>query len=226
MFIGGSAVCNHCVFIIGENLNENNEFKCLICEKIHVKSNDGFPIIHLIAHILKGYLLNDPIENERQLDLESLKSNLKWIKEKSNQIGLMRKKTGPEHINDHCAELRRLVQLSTEEKILRLNDLNEKIISQINTYESETKQKYNNEKKNYFQLETMLLNSELIMKEAEAYLNGFRIHDEHVKKSIIETANFMSQLQDELDIFDRDLFSKNKMNFKVFNNFYFTTYYF
>jgi len=49
MFIGGSAVCNHCVFIIGENLNENNEFKCLMCEKIHVKSNDGFPIIHLIA---------------------------------------------------------------------------------------------------------------------------------------------------------------------------------
>jgi len=93
MFIGGSAVCNHCVFIIGENLNENNEFKCLMCEKIHVKSNDGFPIIHLIANLLRDHLKEDPIENERQLDLENLKSNLKWIKEKRNQIGLMIKKT-------------------------------------------------------------------------------------------------------------------------------------
>jgi hypothetical protein len=62
--------------------------------------------------------------------VEILKSNLKFFDENLKHIDL-EMQNGADRIHDHCDELRRIVQLSTEEKILELNQINEALISQI-----------------------------------------------------------------------------------------------
>ena len=214
-------MCNYCVFTIGKNLNEKNEFMCSSCQKMHLMPSEDFPIVIPLLNLLRDQLKCCEKEKKRKDMLDYLKANMKWIEEEVKKIEAMVKKNGADYIHDHCTELRRLVQLSTEEKILRLNDLNEIIISKIDVYEKKAIEKFNQEKMNYFHLEKMQLNSKQILDEAVAYIAGFRIHDEHVHKTAIKTDHFKEQLKYEFEKFDRSLFNRNKMNFKVINSLFF-----
>ena len=51
---------------------------------------------------------------------------------------------GNDKIKYHCSELKRLVQLSTEQKIIELNNLNEILVKKIDNYEKECTLRYSN----------------------------------------------------------------------------------
>ncbi len=182
---------------------------------MHLMPSEGFPIVIPLLNLLKDQLKDCKKEKERQKMLEYLTLNIRLIEQEVMKIDGMVAKNGAEYIHDHCTELRRLVQLSTEEKILRLNDLNEKTISKIDAYEKLSVLNFNEKKMNYANLETIRLNSEKILNEAKAYLAGFRIHDEQVITSAIVTDHLKEQLEYEFEKFDRSLFNSNKINFKV-----------
>ena len=68
-------------------------------------------------------------------DYETLELNLKSIQETLDEITFDVENSDLK-VKEHCAELRRLVQLSTEKKIEQINRQNELLIMEIDDYET------------------------------------------------------------------------------------------
>ena len=171
--LGGATVCNSCTHLIENQLifcTSKREFNCSLCSKLHCMPNEGFPINKALLNLMT----EEPDEIYRSEMVESLKSNLNILRKQLNQID-SDMKNGPDKISDHCIELRRLVQLSTEEKILEINQMNETLIAQIDEYEKETITKYQSIKNSLktFELDTLKNNLNKFIFETQEYISFY-----------------------------------------------------
>lgn len=211
----GNTICNCCIHLIETQqiTKFTSEFNCSLCNKAHTMPTEGFPINLAILHLMS----EQPDEIYRSEHVETLKSNLKFMKNNLNQLDLDIE-NGSEKIVDHCIELRRLVQLSTEEKILELNKINETLISQIDDYEKEAIAK--------FQKETISLpdffdnknDIQLFLSETNDYLNSFRIDDKKVNDTNERALQYKKFIGKQMKIFKTLLFNNRIMDFEVSNN--------
>jgi hypothetical protein len=128
--------------------------------------NEGFSINLALLNLMT----EAPDEIYRSEMVESLKQNVNILRKHLNQID-SDLKNGPDKIADHCIELRRLVQLSTEEKILEINQMNETLITLIDKYEKETILKYQSIKESLktFELDTLKNNLNKFISETQEY---------------------------------------------------------
>ena len=113
----GKMICSLCVEKI-EKEAIKNKFKC-VCFKVHQIPEDGFAINELALHLLTSKA-KEIWRGERY---EKLKINLKNIEALIQDLNFDIC-NGSERIKEHCNEQRRLVQLSTENKMQELNKIN------------------------------------------------------------------------------------------------------
>jgi hypothetical protein len=104
-------ICSNCAIKI-EKEAINKKFKCNICLEDHYIPNDGFKLNKTKYDLIKC----EPIEISRGYEYERLQENLKKVETKANLLSF-ESENGIDIIKEHCNELVRFIQLSTENKI-------------------------------------------------------------------------------------------------------------
>jgi hypothetical protein len=125
----GVTICSFCEISIQVN---NQMFDCLVCKKKHEMLQDGLPNNELALEILAIEITRV----SRGETYDSLKKLLNEIEKKCSIIKLGIKNS-TDLVKEHCIDLRSDVQLKTEEAIQQINDINSKLIEEIDEYEQE-----------------------------------------------------------------------------------------
>jgi len=169
-------------------------YDCLVCKKKHEMPQDGLPNNEIVLEILEIEI----IQVSRGEAHDSLKILLNEIQKKRSIIKLGIDNS-TDLVKEHCINLRSDVQLKTEEAIQQINDINSKLIEEIDEYEQELIEFNKNNSKS---LETF--NS--IVKELESfhtlnteYLNQYQVDDEVVKKSNKEAIYLIKKAELEIE---------------------------
>ena len=130
----GKTICSNCIYSIENKVMAKNspDFDCSLCMEQHCVPESEFPINEVAYNLMSA----QPNEVFRSELVFNLRSNLNQIQNYLSQLS-SDLNNGIDKIKDHCIELRREVQLKTEQKILEINQMNESLIQQIDNYEEE-----------------------------------------------------------------------------------------
>ncbi len=112
----GKIICDKCETLIYKESNEERKFKCTLCSNEHSIPDEGFNLNDLAYSLITA----KPKEIWRGKKYEQLKINLNKIEQLVQELKL-NYENGADKIKEHCIEQRRLVQLSTEKKIEKIN---------------------------------------------------------------------------------------------------------
>lgn len=169
-------ICSNCAIKI-EKEAINKKFKCNICLEDHYISNNGFKLNKTKFDLIKS----EPIEISRGYEYERLQENLKKVETIANLLWF-ESENGIDIIKEHCNELIRFIQLSTEEKIEQINKLSDELILFIKDYEGKCTQSFLTRNESIKKSINKLINdSNIFLKEKQAYLQQFKINDEEIK---------------------------------------------
>jgi hypothetical protein len=126
----GRSICSFCLEYI--KLTNNREFQCLICDELHEMPKKGLPISETVLDLLSF----KETQVSRGKAFDSLQDALKDLRNNKNlfKFGLYNRN---DFIKEHFIDLRNEVQLATEELHEQIDDLNEKVIVEINDYEKQ-----------------------------------------------------------------------------------------
>ncbi len=205
----GKTVCNHCILLMETTslVKDSNELKCIMCNDFHKRPTNGsFPL----NEILLGLMNEKPKEVYRSEEVENLKLNLNKLEALSNtfQFNLNNSEA---KIKEHCIELRRLSQLSTEQKKTELDQFNDDFIKQINQYESNCI--HNLKDKQYKQFDLSIKEIIMFNKEKRNYLKTYNINDKQIIDANKMATSFISKVNDQITNLDCYIFNSNKMEF-------------
>jgi len=126
----GDTVCSLCLKLIHAS---NKKFKCIVCNNEHTMPENGLPI----NKALRALWPIQPKEVYRSQAVETLKETLNTMRKKISLLQTASDNSS-DRIKDECIELRRQVQLATDQVIEQINDFNDQFINVINQYENET----------------------------------------------------------------------------------------
>jgi hypothetical protein len=127
-------ICQRCISVIKDSIILNsNKFTCPLCNDHHdFPRNSLFPVCKQI----KDLLLQEPKEVYRGVQTEALKSNLSEIRTKISDLDSDIKESA-EKMKIHCQSLREEVKLTTDNALNYIQELNRKMIKEIDDYELE-----------------------------------------------------------------------------------------
>ena len=170
-----ATICSECDSKI------NNEFKCPIqsCKKNHCRPDEGFPLNEIVMQIV----LSSHGEEDK---FETLESHLNKIESYFSEID----DTVDCRIFEFCSEVKTQIQLVTEERIEQINDMNESLIKQVDTYRNEFLQDFKKLKK---KCASSSFHKEIkaFLAEKRKYLNCLKKAQKNDEKAII---NFIDDL--------------------------------
>jgi len=207
----GKTLCNYCIaFIESESKHQTNEIKCLMCKGIHLKPANGFPLNEIVLGLMK----ENPKEVYRSQEAESLKSNLNEMRKAIDSFTNCLN-NGADNVKEHCIELRRLVQLSSEQKIAEINQLNDVFIKQIDQYQAKCIQ--NCTTNNTIRSKFLIMINEMnkFYNEKTLYLKGHKITDTHVLEANKTAKSIISKLSNEHKSLESFIFNTNKIKFTI-----------
>ena len=202
----GETICSFCEISIQVN---NQMFDCLVCKKKHEMLQDGLPNNELALEILAIEITRV----SRGETYDSLKKLLNEIEKKCSIIKLGIKNS-TDLVKEHCIDLRSDVQLKTEEAIQQINDMNSKLIEEIDEYEKELIEfnKTNSKSLDSFNAIVKELESFLTLKTE--FLNQCEIDDKLVKKSNEEANNLIKRAEIEIENLKSIIFDGNILKFE------------
>jgi hypothetical protein len=177
-------------------------------EKEHVKPIDGFCVnqlaIQLISVPRKKIYQGEKIE-KLKLNLNKLERLLAVIDSNIEQSEYK--------INEYCNELRRKIQLVTEEKIKKINDLNDLLINQVDLYEQECKDIFKIAKESAVKDNLNEIN--FFLNENQSYINNFEIKSEDfIVKTNEKCVNLIFQLKNEKKFVKNLMFNQKLIKFE------------
>ena len=203
----GATICTFCVSTI--KIEDEFTFECKLCNNMHVFPSNGFPTSETILSLLSF----KPNEIHRSDAAESLKTTLKEIQNKIDQItfGI---NNGIDQIKEYCIDLRTEVFLATELAIQQINELNEKLIFEINQYESDCIKAFEEKQHERETFDNLVEELKQFNNEWSKYLKQFKISDNAVIEAN-ETAIRLNQLAEEEKIkLDDFIFNRNHLKFE------------
>jgi hypothetical protein len=204
----GKMICSLCVDKI-EKEAVKSKFKC-VCFKVHQIPEDGFAINELALHLLTS----KPKEIWRGKSYENLKINLQKIEALIQDLNFDLF-NGSDKIKEYCNEQRRLVQLSTENKMQELNKINEGLMSKIDEFEMKCKQCYSAIDDSFKEkINRLIKEAKYFLNEKQEYLKQIQINDEELK-TFIELGEYCQlDLNREHKALKRKMFGK-KLKFNM-----------
>jgi hypothetical protein len=206
----GETICSFCE----KSLQVNNDqmFDCLVCKDKHEMPKNGFKINKSLSDILA----TEQTKVSRGEAYDSLKKMSNEIQKNLNLIKLGIE-NGTDFVKEHCMDLRSDVQLKTEEAIQQINDINSKIIEEIDEYEQKL---INFNKTNSKSLDTF----NKIVKELESfhtlnneYLNKNEVDDKLIKKSNEDATKLVKKAELEIENLKDIIFNGNILKFEKNN---------
>jgi hypothetical protein len=209
----GFTICSECDSKIEtEFINrEKRIFKCLVQDCLsneHVKPVDGFSVNQLALRLIsvphKKIYQGEKIE-KLKLNLNKLERLLKVIDTNIEQSEFK--------INGYCNELRRKIQLASEVKIKKINDLNDLLISQVDLYEQECNNSFKTAKK--YAVKNNLNEIKFFLDENLSFINNFEIESEDsISKTNDKCINFIFQLKNEKKFVKDLMFNQKQVKFE------------
>ncbi len=215
-----ATICSEC------DAKFDKEFKCPIesCKKNHLKPKEGFPLNEIIMQIVSS-------SHEEDEKFEKLESHFNKIESYFSENDV---DSADCRIFEFCTEMKTQIQLITEERIQQINEMNESLIKQVDTYRNEfledfkkIKKKSNNslmhkeikafldEKRKYLKCLKNVQNEKAIINfiddVAFTKLNENDKLNELIDKAII----YISKLDDEKTKHENSIFDKKKLEFEV-----------
>ncbi len=174
-------MCNYCTTVT--IIEHPNEFKCILCQKIHQVPSEGFKL----NETLNEQLLKQEPEPTEEIKQFKLLLDSIGIKLKQAEFNLF---NGDYLLKEHCRELIRQVQLAKETKVDQLEKLSDEMLNQIDMYEKERLNAYQlNANKQEF---TSKLNElKIILDDWNQKLND---HQQSFSKQIDSARNVLSRL--------------------------------
>ncbi len=212
----GKIVCNNCVLKI-EKEATNKKFKCPICSKHHVIPEEGFVFNELAYHLVTS----KPTQIWRGKKYEKLKINLIKIESLINELKL-NFENGADQVKEYCQEQRRLVQLATEKKIQELQTINEKLIKEIDEFETESIDTLLNGNETFqIKSDQIIDEANKFLKEKEEYLKKSNINDDEIKEFNKLSEDLHLKLNEEITLAKASAFKSTIIEFKPnINEFY------
>ena len=197
----GRTICSSCYLTIQV---VNKRFECITCSNNHLMPDDGLPLNESLLLLLSV----KPSEIYRSKSVEILKQSLNDIysKMKSIEMGV---NNGIDKIKEHCVEIRREVQLATEETIQLINNYNEELIKRIDDYEKEYSDLFELDSSVKQEFKQTINDLEAFHTEWCLYLKQLKIDDEVIFEAN-ETASLLNQKADE---------KKTQLDFLIFNEY-------
>ncbi len=188
----------------------DKRFKCGVCKKDHYIPDDGFVLNEMAIKIIDA----EPIEITNSLELDQFQLNLRKLDSLAKSI-ILDTDFGVNLIQEHFTEQIRLVQLSTENKIDKINNLNDKLIEAFRNYEKKCIESFlsRNESIN-MKKNTVLREVDCFLKDKQVYLNQNNINDEELKILNKESENMQSLLNEEKLKFKSLVFDNQLIEFK------------
>jgi len=205
----GETICSFCETSIQVN---DQMFDCLVCKDKHDMPKNGFIISKSLSKILAIELTNV----SRGEAYNSLMKSLDEIQKKRNIIKLGID-NGTDLVKQHCIELRSDVQLKTEEAIQQINDINSKLIEEIDEYEQELVDLNENNSISLDVFNAIVKELELFHTLNTEYLSKNEVDDKDVQKSNEEAANFIKIAELEIENLKDIIFHGNILKFERSN---------
>jgi len=186
------------------------DFDCSLCMEQHCVPESEFPINEVAYNLMS----EQPNEVFRSELVFNLRSNLNQIQNYLSQLS-SDLNNGIDKIKDHCIELRREVQLKTEQKILEINQMNESLIQQIDNYEEECILNFTSKKESKRAFDEIIVEINRFLDEKREYLKGFTINDAEVQKSNNVAQILKSKLENGMVYAKSFIFNKKLMQFDM-----------
>jgi hypothetical protein len=169
-------------------------YDCLVCKKKHEMPQDGLPNNELVLEILA-------IEITKVSRGEAYNSSKKLLNEiqKKRSIIKLGIDNSTDLVKEHCIDLRSDVQLKTEEAIQQINEINSKMIEEIDEYEKEFIEFNKTNSKSLDQFNSIVKELESFHTLKTEFLNQSEIDDKLVKKSNQEATQLIKKAELEIE---------------------------
>ena len=212
----GITVCNECISILTNTKKANsNLFECAMCLDEHTIPSKGFPLNKSILTLIG----QKPKEVFRGKVVEDFKLNLEIISKKKEQFEFQFN-NGIDAIKKHCLNLRCDVHASSEKAILRINELTDSMISEINKYENKcissfqiANNRLNLHEKQSF--EQLIKQADKFHTEWKNYLKNLHLDEESVSNANITGLTLLNKLNDDEIKLKSSIYNNNFIEFKA-----------
>ncbi len=213
----GKTLCSKCISKI-ESQIFNNSFTCILCDEKHSLNSEilqRFPVNELAVNLIAA----QPRDVYRGRETEAFKKNLLNLEKLLGELSFDME-NGADKIKTHCSELKRLTQLSTENKINELNVLNGLFIKQIDEYEKSCIENIslNSEKLLTLPLKEVVSEANKFLNEKRQYLDQFQINELEIISSNEKLNQIKLNLEEQLLNVKSFLFENNLMEFEINKN--------
>jgi hypothetical protein len=206
----GKTTCSSCINVL-ESKVENNTFECLLCKKIQESPIEGFsswPVNEVVA----GIVAEQPKEFYRGSIAEKLRVGLIELKNLATklefEIG-----HGEYEIKEYCTELKRTVQLATEEEISKINEKNVQLIQTIDEYERKSLENLSALTNLRQQTENLLSQAKSFIKKQETYLLQLQLNDQTTVSLNQELEDISDELKSQRFRVRKTMFGDKLMTF-------------
>jgi hypothetical protein len=151
-------------------------------------------------------------EVSRGAKANDLKAKLGELKQTLDEIANLIANSA-DKIFEHCSELRRGVDLSSEKLIESINSYEMELIAQIDEYEQDliAKKEISDEYKT--RLKKLIKETNEIYANSMDYLNQFELKDEDLNQAMNKLNNFQENVNHERELFVNKIFNSHVLNF-------------
>ena len=171
----GKSICSLCVSTI--KLNQSSEYDCSACNQKHEMSKNGLPVNEVVVEMLSL----QAIQIVKSQDYESLQEILIDIQKKRNLLNICLNNS-QDCIIEHCNDLRDQVQLAKESIIMKINDLSDVMIDEIDEYKHESMDLNRKNLKRLKRYENVDKELETFHLKTEEYLKQNNLNDNKIAK--------------------------------------------
>jgi predicted RNA-binding protein Jag len=200
----GETLCTACVTL----LNDNN-LKCPFCSDAHLTNPSD---LQPNKTILK-FLNKKPNEIYRGKVAEKLKIRLNEILTKTNEL-TNHINIGNDKIKDHCDNIRKEIQMVTEQAHQDLNENFKMFMGEIDDYEKETQTNVEDEDIYKTAIEKTLKEINSFRLKWMDYLENFIIDEDELNEAYIKSDECLSQLEKDILKLKERLFKGNLLKFE------------
>ncbi len=178
-----------------------------------------------------GFIINKSLSKILAIELtnvsrgEAYNSLMKLLDDIQKKLNLLKLgiNNGTDFVKEHCMDLRSDVQLKAEEIILKVNDISNKIIEEIDEYEKDLIELNKNNTKSLDTFNAIAEELESFHIINTEYLNKNEIDDKFIKKSNEEATNLIKKAELEINnlkniIFDGNILKFERNNEKINEN--------
>ena len=201
----GFTICSQCHFSIDA---KNNQFKCIVCNDLHIMPERGFPLNLLALAILNLR----PVEVYRGQIAAKLKHSLDSLNRKIEILNIVAYHE-KEQVEKCYSDLREQTSSVLEETVEQIKDFSEQLTSEIDNFEKNNLLALRSNQKSKLEFLNMCTKLEQFHSNWSEYLKKVAVDDEEISNANNQAAKLIEQAEDAELSLDSLIFSDKQLKF-------------